>query len=143
MMNCTEVKEYLMEHGPARLPGDLAGHAAVCPGCARLLEGYRALEGAIADEKAVLPVDFAATRILQRMENRAAGRNRVAAAVLRPALITLALAVALMAGFLIGSAGYSRIAATTPVSAASVETLRSDLFINDFVDEDITLVVNQ
>ena len=103
-------------------------HAGHCESCAALMAGYRALDQAIAARKAIAPKPFAATRILQAIENREHSRSRTAVTVLRPVLITLALLVALMAGFLIGNAGYSRIAAPESPDSASVESLKSVCF---------------
>jgi hypothetical protein len=145
MMDCTDVKKYLMDYSDGGLSPELENaideHAGHCGSCAGLLAGYKTLEAAISGQKSKAPLPFAATRILQRLENEADSHNRIALTVLRPVLITLALLVALMAGFLIGNAGYSRIVAPE-TGTSRVETLKSELFIHDFVDEDITLVAN-
>jgi len=145
MMDCTDVKKYLLDYGEGGISPELEHaveeHTKHCASCSVLLAGYKTLEAAITGQKSKEPQPFAATRILQGMENVERSRNRVAVTVLRPVLITLALLVALMAGFLIGNAGYSRIAAPA-TGSSSVETLKSELFIQDFVDEDITLVSN-
>jgi len=145
MMDCKDVKKYLLDYSEGGISPELENaveeHTKHCGSCAVLMAGYRALEMAMSEQKSKEPRPFAATRILQGLENAGNSRNHVAVTVLRPVLITLALLVALMAGFLIGNAGYSRIAAPV-TSVSSVETLKSELFIRDFVDEDITLVSN-
>jgi hypothetical protein len=143
MMDCTEAKKYLVHYGEDEMPPAVFEHVEGCPACASLLAGYRELELAIAAQKAKEPNPFAATRIMARLENEEPVRHGRATTVLRPVLITLALLVALMAGFLIGNAGYSRLATPGTPASASVEALKSDLFIRDFVDEDITLVANK
>jgi anti-sigma factor RsiW len=144
MMECQDVKKLLAGKSDGSFSTEevqaMEQHAGHCESCAALMAGYRVLDEAIAARKAIAPKPFAATRILQAIEKRENTRKRHAVAVLRPVLITLALLVALMAGFLIGNAGYSRIAAPETPASASVESLKSDLFIQDFVDEDIILV---
>lgn len=143
MMDCSNVQDKLFGYAGGTLTAsqrqEIEAHLQNCPSCSALAEAFRRLEEAIAREKSLEPPPFAATRILQRMENRFSTRRKTTAGILRPALITLAVLVALAAGYVIGQAGHSRIA--VPGEAASqVETLRTDLFIDAFIDEDITLV---
>ncbi len=79
-----------------------AAHAAGCPDCAALVESYRALAAALDDLPGMeVPGDFTAA-VLHRVEelDRAAARERLTAVV-----VLAAVAVALVAGLLLGGNG--------------------------------------
>ena len=141
-MDCKEFQDYLFAYAEGELSPDerhaMQGHARSCRSCSRLLEGFRVMEATIQKEREMEPNPFAATRILQYLENEDRRRNRQALSVLRPIALALALFLALSIGFIIGNHGLSR---TERVSSGQeIESLRTDLYIADFVDEDIPLL---
>lgn len=140
-MDCRDIENNLFAYGEGKLSPDnrhaLEEHAGKCESCARLLESYRAMESVIKSDRAAEPNPFAATRILQRLENAQQRRSRYATAILRPVLITMALFLAISMGFLIGSLGISRTMADE-TSDPQMESFKSDLFFTEFVDEDLT-----
>jgi hypothetical protein len=144
-MNCRDFQDNLFAYGEGKLAQDIretmTGHAEQCESCSRLLAGYKAMEYAIEKEKALETDPFVTTRIVQRLENNAAKGVLSANPVLRPALITLLLLAALMTGYLVGNQGT---ATGTQISAESntIEVLKTDFYVNDFVDEDITLLTD-
>jgi len=142
-MDCRDFKNNLF----AYVEGDLSPetrdamdkHTTGCESCSRLLAGFLSIEGAIKAEKAQEPNPFTATRILQQMESYKKKRSLLTFPLLRPVMITLILLAALATGFLVGNHGTSR---KSRISAENnqIEVLRSDFYVHDFVDEDITLL---
>ena len=144
-MDCTDVQHYLFDYGEGELaPGLIKSfekHIQECENCSRLFKRYQSLETAIEEEKEVEPNPFAATRILQYIENSQQRRIRVAVSVLRPVLITLVLFLALAVGFLVGRMAQPSTSVGTSGNT-EIDVLKSDLYIADFVDEDIVIETN-
>lgn len=113
-------------------------HIRECGSCARLLKGIQRLEETIMAEKAMEPGPFVATRILQHLENNRERNFNIASMIFKtiPVGVVIFLAVAL--GYFIGSLGISR-NLPAGVENPPTEVIRTDLFINDFVDEDLNL----
>jgi anti-sigma factor RsiW len=146
-MDCRDIQNYLFAYGEGELSPDqrhaMEEHAGKCESCARLLESYRAMESVIESDRATEPNPFAATRILQYLENHQQPRaHSKAIQVLRPVLITLALFFAIALGFMIGTQGITSTSSET-VSDQPLEMLRTELFIDHFVEEDIPAITNQ
>lgn len=143
-MNCKEFRNHLIEMQETgtgfRVSKELEHHAFECPSCKLLLERHRVMEQTISRERKREPNPFSATRILQRLENLDSPALVRTSAALRPALVTLGLVAALAAGFLIGSSGSKQ--KTVLSEESRVETLRTSLFVNDFADEDISIIEN-
>jgi anti-sigma factor RsiW len=141
-MDCKEFQDHLFAYTEGELLPEkrraMETHARECLSCGRLLEGFRVMEATIQREREVEPNPFATTRIMQHLENEDQRRSRQVVSVLRPVALALALFLALSIGFIIGNHGLSR---TERVSSGQeIETLRTDLYISDFVDEDIPLL---
>jgi hypothetical protein len=100
-----------------------------------------AIERAIAEEKALEPAPYAATRIMQGLENRMNRPGKMPVPVLRPALVTFLMLTAIIIGFLVGNHGTSRISGTGP-EEDQIEILRSEFYVVDFVEEDNTILSN-
>lgn len=117
-------------------------HALVCRKCASLLADYRRMEAAIAAEKNIQPNPFAGTRIMQYIENHQAKEPAKTMRILQPLAATLALFLALSLGFLIGSYGIDRIQGN-PLPSHEIELLKDNLFIPQFMDEDLYMLSDQ
>lgn len=102
---------------------------------------FDAFERAIAEEKALEPAPYAATRIIQRLENRMKRPGKMPVLVIRPALVTFLMLTALIIGFLVGNHGTTRISVNDP-EEDQIEILRSELYVVDFVEEDNTILSN-
>lgn len=142
-MDCKDIQHYVAAFAEGELSPEIRAamteHMSGCESCSRLAEGYLAIESIIASEKAKEPNPFLATRILQKLENNNDQKSQPGILVLRRAVISLVLLAALVIGFFIGNYGMSR---NSRISAGSnqIEVLRSDFYVHDFVDEDITLI---
>jgi len=146
-MDCRDIQNYLFAYGEGELSPDqrhaVEEHAGKCESCARLLESYRAMESVIESYRVAEPNPFAATRILQYLENHQQPRARSKAVqVLRPVFITLALFIAIALGFMIGTQEISSTSSGT-VSDQPLEMLRTELFIDHFLEDDIPVLTNQ
>jgi hypothetical protein len=145
-MDCETVHENILALTEGALPEDLhrkiLEHISICGTCARLAEGFKSVESIIVNERAMAPNPFTKTRILQHIETTLDERQHMRLPqfkrIIQPVIITLSLFVALFIGFILGKQ------ANTPTNAgpmvqAPVENLKSDLFIQHFIDEDKTL----
>jgi len=144
-MNCSDIHIHLFAFTEGELPPaklkEFNQHVSNCAACSQLIDAFDSLETAIEAEKAAAPNAFAATRILQHLENANEQRAKQAYAVLRPIFLTLALFLAMALGFLIGNHGLSRTEYTD--NEQGIEMLKTDLYIADFIDEDISSLSNQ
>lgn len=144
-MKCKDFQDQLLDYTEGNLPEDslraMEAHAGNCSSCAVLLDKFREVAGAIALEKQTLPDPFIATRIVQQLENAATRPVQRNFPALRPILVTFGLLAALAAGFLVGNAGASRKTGTA-VENTQLEMLKTNFFVQDFVDEDITLLTD-
>jgi anti-sigma factor RsiW len=119
----------------------MESHVLGCESCSRLLAGFRAFEVEIEAEKSREVPPFAATRILQKLENEKEKRQKAFSHILQPAIITFLLVAAIVTGFLVGNHGTTRQSQAIS-SASQVELLKSELFVADFLEEDNTLLTN-
>lgn len=146
MMECKEFREHLEEYtaGAAGVPLEekMKEHAAGCGECHVLLSSWLLLEEGIAAEKSRKPNPFAATRILQHIEEHVARRPWWEGAFFRPVFTTMLLIAALALGFLLGSQGPGERAAGEG-GTGEVQELREQLFISDFLHEDLNDLSNQ
>jgi hypothetical protein len=93
-----------------------------------------------------MPNPFAATRILQHLENEIRGHEKAHSSGWIRVLQPVAIAVALVCGILIGSytARKDVVQGNQLVNnSENIEFLKSNLFISEFADEDRNLVLNK
>jgi predicted anti-sigma-YlaC factor YlaD len=144
-MDCRIVKENLFAYKEGNLSGEqirlFEEHLSGCVSCRALYAGFEGFEKAIEAQKKIQVDTFAKTRILQKLENRLYGSSYRKIAILRPLAIILVMLLAVAAGIFIGSSGVAP-AATAASDQQQIETLRSDLFIAEFADEDILDLTN-
>ncbi len=148
-MDCSQFKSDLSAFREGTQPAEMHDlceqHLSSCRACSRLVSEFDKVDMLIEQVKAAEPNPFAATRILQRLENEVDTPQKrypvVWVRVLRPA----AIAVALLCGILIGS--YTAKNDAAPLNqvintTGNIDFLRSNLFISEFADEDKILVIN-
>ena len=148
-MTCDHIRTNLFRYTEQSMPADerssFEEHLRGCEGCSAAVEGFTALEALMRKEKEAEPNPFAATRILQRLESeteqRAYRNNRRLVHMLQPALVTASLMIALLAGYLLGR--NSGMIQNQASAGNQREQIRSELYINDFVDEDQSLLSNK
>ncbi|MCX6305205.1 MAG: zf-HC2 domain-containing protein [Bacteroidetes bacterium] len=149
-MDCTQFKTSITAFREDTLSGDqrrsAERHLAACPACSGLLAQFNSLDAVIAEQKAASPNTFAATRILQRIENEFERPGKIHSHGWVRMLQPVAIAIALLCGILIGSYTATKGTPGTDqlvTSPGNIEFLRSNLFISDFADEDKILVLNK
>ncbi|MDT8394692.1 MAG: hypothetical protein RQ761_12685 [Bacteroidales bacterium] len=146
MIDCKTFQNKLLTFGEGSFDSgslqQMEAHARTCPNCASLLADYRRMEAAIAAEKNEQPNPFAGTRIMQYLDNHQAKEPVKPVRILQPLAATLALFLALSLGFLIGSYGIERIQGN-PLPSQEIELLKDNLFIPQFMDEDLYMLSGQ
>ena len=145
-MDCSFVQHNLVAYRDNNLqPGirrDIESHLSGCDSCKSLFAGLDVVEMVIEKAKAAEPNPFAAARILSYIENNIEKKAEKRGLVFRPILVTLAVVGAIALGYTIGKSGFNRINGTVD-SKTRIETLKSDLYIHDFIEEDNTLLINE
>ena len=145
-MNCKDFRKNIFDYLDGKLsPEDrqaIENHADQCEACEGILDRLMEMDKAITREKNLEPNAYSGTRILQRLEDAHVHHQLPGSIVLRPALITMGLIAALTAGYFVGHSGTSRRFQIYDENQR-IETLRSSLFVQDFADEDITLLDNE
>jgi len=148
-MECKDIRQNLfgiVENtlSPAFM-AEVENHLTSCRECSEILSGFRQTTAIIEKDIAMEPDPFSGTRILQQLESaffpEQLSERRSYFRILQPALLTLSLIVAILIGHSIGKKGINIIPAAS--SDQEMESVRSDLFISDFTDEDKTLFLNQ
>ncbi len=149
-MDCSQFKSNILFYSESSLSGDLSqetmDHLSSCNSCAQLFSQFNAMEIIIEHDKKAEPNAFAATRILQHIDNKSAKRQSEFTPFWIRVLQPVALAIALICGILIGS--YTANKENSPSNqtanmSENIEFLKTDLFISTFADEDKILVINQ
>lgn len=149
-MECLQFIANLMDFRQETLKDDLHRaavlHLSSCPSCTRLMKGLDEVDELIEGEKALEPNPFAATRILQHIENEFNKPEVFKTPAWIRVLQPVAVALALVCGILIGSnasksddSPVDTLAKTTD----NIEFLRSNLYISDLMDEDKVLDLNK
>lgn len=145
-MDCSIVQHNLFAYREDDLQPDIKkdfeAHLSGCESCRRLLTDFQSVEIIIEKARAAEPNPFLATRIIQFIENNQLSKSRKRAFILRPILVTLTIAGAIVLGFTIGKSGYDRISGDDK-NANLIENLKTELYIHDFIDENNILLVNE
>jgi predicted anti-sigma-YlaC factor YlaD len=145
-MDCSFVQHNLVAYRDNNLQSairrDIESHLSGCDSCRMLLTGMDSLDKIIEKDRAVEPDPFISTRILTYLENNLEKKAEKRRLVFKPILVTLAVVGAIALGFTIGKSGFDRISGTVD-NKTRIETLKSDLYIHDFIEEDNTLLINE
>jgi anti-sigma factor RsiW len=150
-MDCSRFQSGLSDFREGKLPEQehtgFVSHLASCPSCQRLAAGYDELLSLIGREKETEPNPFAATRLLQRIEDEFSGEQRNShmlwIRLLQPAAIAAALAFGILIGSRTASHNVREDGMMTAGISTNIEFLRSDLFIDEFSEENNILVLNK
>lgn len=149
-MDCSHFRSNIIAFREGALPeasmNSATLHLASCRACTRLVSTFRELDEIIGHEKSSEPNPFAATRILQRIENEFSEHVKPVPPLWIRMLQPVSLAVALLCGILIGSYTAKKdnaIAVRPENTPENIEILRSNLFISEITDEDKVLVLNK
>jgi len=95
-------------------------------------------------EKGLEPNPYMATRILQYIETTLGSREEPVLrkrGLFQPVMAAISLAMALFIGFALGKMGGNNQAAVSE-GTQTLEIVKSELFIHDFVDDDKTFLSN-
>jgi len=124
------------------LKKDIEAHLSECGSCKQLLTGIQAMETAIENSKTAEPDPHITTRILQHIDNELLNPEIKHFFVMRPILITLTALCAIAAGIVIGKSSFERISMHNE-NQNQIESLKAELYIHDFIDENKTLLVTE
>lgn len=143
-MDCHYFRENIMAFAEAELPAPIMQemnlHASGCKECRLLYEEFSQVARYIDEEKSIQTRPFAETRIMAGIQsrldvNRISSVNRVLR--LQPTLISLLVLAALAIGILIGISEGHQYTSVQPTDE-QIESMRSDLNVPVFMDEDNT-----
>lgn len=149
LINCSDVQPHLFAFSEGLLPEHerqpIIVHLSKCAACAATYQTLRGLNQTIEKEKAVEPDPFLSTRLLQHIESGIERQQHdlifKIKPVFQPLLITLGLLLALFTGVMLGhrETGTNQSVIT---ENSRVDELKTELLINQFVEEDQTLFLN-
>jgi hypothetical protein len=150
-MNCSKFQSGLADFREGKLPEhehhDFGSHMASCLSCRQLAAGYDELLSLIGREKETEPDPYAATRLIQRIENEFSGAqgnsSRQWIRFLQPAAIAAALAFGILIGSFTASRNLKEAGVMSAGASANIDFLRSDLFIDEFSEENKIFVLNK
>jgi predicted anti-sigma-YlaC factor YlaD len=145
-MDCKIVQHnlfaYLEDELSPDIKRDFETHISECESCKKLLADFQSVETIIGKSKASEPNPFISTRIIQFIEDKLLSKRRKSIVILRPILVTLTVAGAIVLGFTIGKSGYERINGNNEYTN-QIENLKTELHITEFIDESNTILVNE
>ena len=123
-------------------------HCRSCEECSRIVSGFRSFETLMAEKRTAMPGPFVQTRTLQKLENFLENGKRppllVSRRILRPAMTAFIIIFALLIGFSIGKKADNRFTdANLSSRQLDIQSMQSDLFITDFMDESAALLENK
>ncbi|MBU2651065.1 MAG: zf-HC2 domain-containing protein [Bacteroidetes bacterium] len=133
-----KLPDYFRKEPDPEFKREMDKHMEGCVDCQRLAERIQSLETLIDREKEVKVNPFMTSRILNYLENRMAVPETPRIYFWKPALVTLGLLAAMAVGITLGSGG----AKMTMTEEDSLDKIRSGLFVNDFMDENISINQN-
>ena len=120
-------------------------HLLLCEECSLIVSDFQSLTSLIDHKKSVEVNDFFQTRTLQRiasdLDRVRNAPNRGLQNILQPVMISFLLLAAFLIGLSIGKRFDSKYSMNT-THVNNIEAMKSDLFINDFMDEDQTAFNN-
>lgn len=134
--------DYLSDDLKPELKGRMDEHIHSCETCMKILNRFRAMEGAMAIEKQRAPSPFMTTRILQHLENEWRRDKPKPIPILRPMSLAAGVLLAMMIGYGIGKLNLYQ-SSGLDSNLHAVENLKTDLFIHDFIDESHAIITNE
>jgi len=149
-MNCLTVRDHLFSYHENQLSEEekyaFDGHLKSCKECAAIFSGIESLDELIQQKKSKQPNPFIHTRTIQRIESEGekpvAWYLPVSKKILRPVVISFILFFAVGAGSLTGWYIHNKSAYNIQQNS-DVESIRSGLAIDEFIDEGYLFITNQ
>jgi hypothetical protein len=143
-MDCPSFRNNLfayLENGLSQaLSEEFREHARRCSTCAAVFEGFRSEMDSIRLRRQEEPDPYALSRISHKVESVFEKPLKQGfpswAGILRPVAVAVLFLAAVLIGFSVGKKGTS--AFTRDGVRQEIESMRSDLFLSDFMDENKT-----
>ncbi|MEI7982772.1 MAG: zf-HC2 domain-containing protein [Bacteroidota bacterium] len=142
-MDCLLVRDHLFSYQEKQLSGNdkkaFEDHLHSCEMCSQIANGFQIVTAYIDQKKSDKPDPFIRTRTLQRIESELERSSTVATPFFRrnqqPVLATLLLLISIAIGFSVGRQINPKEPGNTE-HQYEIETIKSGLFIQDFIDND-------
>jgi hypothetical protein len=147
--DCSFVRENLFSYQEKLLPDNdckkIEEHLPSCEECSRIVSEFQTVSSFIEEKKSVELSPFTRTRILQRIQTRIRGAQHEAnpffQRILHPISFSFVLLFAVVIGFSIGKQKQTMLSDTNN-HQNDLQTMKTDLNIPDFIDEDKTFFDN-
>jgi len=148
-IDCSIVRRNLFSYQEKQLPDkewyEFEDHLHSCEECSRIVSDFQSVTSFIYKKKTDEPSPFIRTRILQRIETQMEGArketNPFLQRILRPISVSFVLLIAIIIGFSIGKHRETRFSDNID-HQNDLQTMKSELNISDFIDEDNTFFDN-
>ena len=148
-IGCSFIRANLFSYQEKRLSANeykgVEDHLHSCGECARIVSDFQSVTSFIDEKKAAEPNPFFGTRLLQRIESRMEGAgtipNPLFQRILRPISVSFLMLIAVIIGFSIVRQSEPRIFENIN-HQNNIQAMKSDLFITDFIDENMILSDN-
>ena len=148
-MNCNSISENLWAYVEGSLSPDLssefAAHLDTCDNCRKKTGELKRFEAIIEGSSHTEPNQYVVTRILSRIESELEKREKAGSIipgwVLRPAMVFLGIFLGVLIGFY---GAYNRAKQTYKPAKNDmlIESLKTELFLTDIMDEQKSLTSN-
>jgi hypothetical protein len=144
-MICNTFRDNVLAYTENQLPKQLAetmdDHLKECEACSHILAEFKIVAGYFEEEKAIEPRPYAETRILEGIltpQERFSGIfTNLIKNSLQPAYLSLLVIFAIALGVYVGFRQEKQYSSAL-TSEDQIESIRSDLNVPDFMDEDNT-----
>jgi len=142
-MDCLFVRDHLFSYQEKQLSGDVTkafeDHLHSCETCNQIANGFQTVTACIDQKKSDKPNPFIRTLTLQRIESELERSSTEATPFFRrnlqPVIVSLLLLISIAIGFAIGSQINPNVSVNRE-HQFEIQTLKSGLFIQDFIDSD-------
>jgi hypothetical protein len=146
-MDCHYFRDNLLAFAEKDLPSsamtEMDQHRKGCSECSLLSAEFSHLAKYIDEEKSIEPRPFAETRLMvginSHLDNKRITPVNWVVENLQPALLSIVIISAIAIGIFIGSRG-ERWYSSNQLTDEQIESMRSDLNVPDFMDEDNTSI---
>ena len=148
-IDCSIVRRNLFSYQEKQFPDkelhEFEDHLHSCEECSRIVSDFQSVTSFIDKKKTDEPSPFIRTRILQRIETQMDGASKVVnpflQRILRPISVSFVLLIAVIIGFSLVKLRDTRISENKN-HQNDLQTMKSELNIPDFIDEDNTFFDN-